>query len=68
MPINNAAGIPYELYAIGNQDTLFDFISKLDAKDLKLKGMTVSIMRKTLRIPSYKGTYTFKNAAPVIVP
>jgi len=68
VPINNAAGIPYELYAIGNQDTLFDFISKLDAKDLKLKGMTVSIMRKTLRIPSYKGTYTFKNAAPVIVP
>jgi len=68
VPINGAAGIPYELNAIGNQDTLFDFISKLDGKDLKQKGMTVSIVRKTLSIPSYKGTYTFKNAVPVVLP
>lgn len=66
VPINGASGIPYELNAIGNQDTLFDFISKLDGKDLNQKGMTVSIVRKTLNIPSYKGTYTFKNAVPLI--
>ena len=68
VPINGAAGIPYELKVIGKQDTLFDYISKLDGKDLKLKGMTVSIVKKTLRIPSYMGTYTFKNAVPVIAP
>jgi len=68
VPINGAAGIPYELNVIGNQDTLYDYFSKLDGKDLKQKGMTVSIVRKTLSIPSYKGTYTFKNAVPVIAP
>ena len=54
VPINRAEGIPYELNAIGNQDTIFDYFSKLEAPNLKLKGMTVSIVRKKLRIPSYK--------------
>ena len=67
-PINRVEGIPYELNAIGNQDTLFDYFSKLEAKALKQNGMTVSIARKTLLIPSYKGTYTFKNAVPLVVP
>lgn len=66
VPINRAEEIPYELNAIGNQDTLFDFFSRLEAVDLKKNGMTVSIVRKTLLIPSYKGTYTFKNAKPLI--
>jgi len=68
VPINREEGIPYELNAIGNQDTLYDYFSKLEAPNLKLKGMTVSIVKKTLSIPSYKGTYTFKNAVPQIVP
>jgi len=67
-PINGAPGIPYELNAIGNQDTLYDYFSKLEATTLKQNSITVSIARKTLRIPSYNGTYTFKNAVPVIVP
>jgi len=68
VPINRADGIPYELSVIGDQDTLFDYFSKLEAPNLKQDNKTVSIARKTLRIPSYKGTYIFKNAIPVIVP
>jgi len=66
VPINRAEGIPYELNAIGNQDTLLDYFSKLEAPGLKQNGLTVSITRKTLRIPSYKGAYTFKQAKPLI--
>ncbi len=66
VPINRAEGIPYELNAIGNQDTLLDYFSKLEAQNLKQNGLTVSITRKTLRIPSYKGAYTFKQAKPLI--
>lgn len=66
VPINRAEGIPYELNAIGDQDTLLDYFSKLEAPGLKQNGLTVSITRKTLRIPSYKGAYTFKQAKPLI--
>lgn len=66
VPINRAEGIPYELNAIGDQDTLLDYFSKLEAPDLKKDSKTVSITRKTLRIPSYKRVYTFKQAKPLI--
>lgn len=65
VPINKAEGIPYELNAIGDQDTLLDYFSKLEAPGLKQNGLTVSIAKKTLLIPSYKGAYTFKLAEPV---
>ena len=68
VPINRATGVSYELNAIGDQNTLYDYFSKLQAKALKQSGVTVRIVRKTLRIPSYKGMYTFKNAVPSIVP
>ncbi|MDR3600137.1 MAG: DUF881 domain-containing protein [Desulfosporosinus sp.] len=64
VPITRAEGIPYELDAIGDQDTLVDYFSKLEAPVLKKYGMTVSIVKKTLLIPSYKGTYVFKQAKP----
>ena len=35
VPINRAEGITYELNAIGDQDTLLDYFSKLEAPDLK---------------------------------
>lgn len=65
VPVNRTEGIPYELNAIGNQDTLYDYFSKLEAANLKQNGVTVSITRKTLRISSYKGAYIFKQARPV---
>lgn len=68
VPINRLEGSAYELNAIGDQNTLADYFSKLVADDLKSNGMTVSITRKTVHIPSYKGTYTFKNAVPMSVP
>ena len=68
VPINRAEGIPYELIAIGNQDTLTDYFSNIEATALKQTGMTVSIAKKTLRIPSYKGAYVFKQAKPLVIP
>lgn len=68
VPINRAEGIPYELSAIGNQDTLTDYFSNIEATALKQTGMTVSIAKKTLRIPSYKGAYVFKQAKPLVIP
>ena len=68
VPINRAEGIPYEISAIGNQDTLYDYFSKLEGETLKQAGMTVSIARKTLRIPSFKGAYVFTKAKPVDAP
>jgi len=66
VPINRAEGISYELNAIGDQDTLLDYFSKLEAPDLKKDSKSVSIARKTLRIASYKGVYTFKQAKQLI--
>jgi uncharacterized protein YlxW (UPF0749 family) len=65
VPISRADGIPYEIDVIGNQDTLLDYFSKLEAPTLKQNGVTVSITKKTLRIPSFKGTYNFKYAKPL---
>lgn len=62
VPITRVEGIPYEIDAIGNQDTLVDFFSNLEAATLKQNGMTVSIVRKTIQIPSFKGTKTFNSA------
>lgn len=68
VPVNRVEGVPYEIDAIGDQDTLMDFFSKLEASGLKQSGVTVSITRKTLRIPSYKGAYQFKQAVPWVAP
>ncbi|MFZ3101209.1 MAG: DUF881 domain-containing protein [Desulfitobacteriaceae bacterium] len=64
VPINRPQGIPYEVMAIGNQDTLEDYVSKLEAVSLKQGGVIVSITRKTVQLPSYKGSYTFRLATP----
>lgn len=62
VPVNRSEGVPYELSAIGDQATLMDYFSELEAVALKQRGMTVSIARKSVRIPSFKGSYTFKQA------
>jgi Uncharacterized protein conserved in bacteria len=61
VPINRPQGVPYEIMAIGNQDTLEDY-SKLEAASLKQNGITVSITRKIVQLPSFKGNYTFSFA------
>ncbi|TGE36696.1 DUF881 domain-containing protein [Desulfosporosinus fructosivorans] len=66
VPINRVEGIPFELNAIGDQATLLDYFSQLEATVLKQNGSTVSIARKTVRIPSYKKAYVFKHAKPLI--
>lgn len=65
VPINRATGIPYEIDAIGNQDTLVDYISNLEAAPLKQNaGVNVSITRKVVQIPAFKGSYSFRIAQP----
>ena len=68
VPVNRSEGTPYEVSAIGNQETLLDYFSELEAVYLKQRGMTVSITRKVLTIPSYKGAYTFSAAKPLDAP
>jgi uncharacterized protein YlxW (UPF0749 family) len=61
VPINRTEGVPYEIMAIGNQDTLDDY-SKLAANSLRQGGIIVTINRKIVQIPSFKGSYTFNYA------
>ena len=60
VPITRTEGVPYEILAIGNQDQLVDYFTKLEASTLKQAGIAVSVVRKTVQIPSYKGTYPIK--------
>lgn len=62
VPINRPQGVPYEILAIGNQDTLDDYVDKLEAVSLKQGGIAVSITRKIVQLPSFKGSYTFSFA------
>jgi len=50
------------LKMVGNQDTLEDYVSKLEAASLKQNGVTVSITRKIVQLPSFKGDYTYNFA------
>ena len=62
VPISKVGGTAYEILAIGEQDTLVDFLTKLEAIPLKQAGMQVDILREIVTIPSYKGGYTFDYA------
>ncbi|CAA7599912.1 Bacterial protein of unknown function (DUF881) [Acididesulfobacillus acetoxydans] len=62
VPITRVEGIPYEIDAIGNQNTLVDFFTNLEGSMLKANGITFSIMRKTVEVPAYKGAWTFRYA------
>lgn len=55
VPITRGEGIPYEIMAVGNQDQLLDYFTKLEAPALKQVGISVSVVRKTVQIPSFKG-------------
>ncbi|MEA4902852.1 DUF881 domain-containing protein [Desulfitobacterium sp.] len=63
VPITRTEGMPYEILAIGNQDQLVDYFSKLEAIGLKQAGISVSIARKNVVIPSYKGVYNIGNGS-----
>lgn len=60
VPITRAEGVPYEILAIGNQDQLLDYFTNLEATPLKKDGISVSVVRKTIEIPSYKGSYNIR--------
>lgn len=60
VPITRSEGVPYEIIAIGNQDQLLDYFTKLEGSTLKQAGISVSVVRKTVQIPSYKGSSPIK--------
>ncbi|MDI6812127.1 MAG: DUF881 domain-containing protein [Desulfitobacteriaceae bacterium] len=64
VPITRVEGIPYEIDVIGNQDTLVDYFSNLEADALKKAGINVSIVRKVVQIPAFKGSRVFRLAKP----
>jgi len=64
VPISRIGGTTYEILAIGNQDTLVDYLTKLEAIPLKQAGIKVDIFREIVTIPSYKGGYRFEYAKP----
>lgn len=62
VPISRVGGTSYEILAIGDQEVLLDYLTKLEALPLKQAGMKVDIVRELVTIPSYKGGYTFGHA------
>jgi uncharacterized protein YlxW (UPF0749 family) len=62
VPVSRIGGTTYEILAIGDQDVLVDYLTKLEALPLKQAGMKVDTLRQTVAIPSYKGGYHFNNA------
>lgn len=60
VPITRTEGVPFVIQAIGNQDQLVDYFTNLEASTLKQAGIAVSVVRKTVHIPSYKGSYSIK--------
>ncbi|RNC28702.1 MAG: hypothetical protein AWM53_01362 [Candidatus Dichloromethanomonas elyunquensis] len=65
VPISRVGGTSYEIIAIGNQDVLLDYLTKMEALPLKQAGMKVDILREIVTIPSYKGGYRFEYAKKV---
>ncbi len=62
VPISRVGGTAYEILAIGDQEILVDYLTKLEALPLKQVGMKVDIVREIITIPSYKGGYKFEFA------
>lgn len=62
VPISRVGGTSYEILAIGDQETLVDYITKLEALPLKQAGMKVETLREIVTVPSYKGGYRFEQA------
>jgi uncharacterized protein YlxW (UPF0749 family) len=64
-PIGKIGGTTYEILAIGEQDTLVDYLTKLEASELRQLGMQVEITREIVKIPAYKGGYTYNYAQKI---
>jgi uncharacterized protein YlxW (UPF0749 family) len=66
VPISRIGGTSYEILAIGDQEILLDYLTKLEALPLKQAGIKVDILREIVTIPSYKGGYHFEYAKEVV--
>ncbi|KUO60531.1 MAG: hypothetical protein APF84_06660 [Gracilibacter sp. BRH_c7a] len=62
VPISRTGESSYEILAIGDQNKLVDYVTKLEALPLRQAGMKADIVREIVTIPSYKGGYTMNYA------
>jgi len=64
VPISMAGFSAYEILAIGNQDTLMEYL-KQRAFELRRDGMKVDLFREVVTVPSYKRGYKFLYASSI---
>lgn len=57
VPISRTGESSYEILAIGDQNKLVDYVTKLEVLPLRQAGMKAEIVREIVTIPSYKGGY-----------
>jgi uncharacterized protein YlxW (UPF0749 family) len=65
VPISKIGGTTYDILAIGDQDKLVDYLTKVETQSLKQYGMKVDLTREIVTIPAYKGGYTFEYAEKI---
>jgi uncharacterized protein YlxW (UPF0749 family) len=63
VPIGRIGATTYEVLAIGDPDTMQDYLNRLEVLSLKQAGMQVELTKETVTLPSYKGSYYFDYAS-----
>lgn len=63
VPISRTGESSYEILAIGDQNKLVDYVTKLEVLPLRQAGMKAEIVREIVKIPSYKGGYRMDYAS-----
>ncbi|MDR1961981.1 MAG: DUF881 domain-containing protein [Gracilibacteraceae bacterium] len=63
VPIGRVGATTYEILAIGDPDTMHDYLSRLEVFTLKQAGMRVDLTKEEVTLPSYKGSYYFDYAS-----
>jgi uncharacterized protein YlxW (UPF0749 family) len=65
VPINRIGNLTYEVLAVGDPDTLTDYLNKLEVLSMRQAGMKVELTKETVTLPSYRGGYYFNYGDPV---
>lgn len=65
VPISRTGESSYEILAIGDQEKLVDYVTKLEVLPLRQAGMKAEIVREIVTIPSYKGGYRMDYATTI---
>jgi uncharacterized protein YlxW (UPF0749 family) len=63
VPIGRIGATTYEILAIGDPDTMYDYLNRLEVLTLKQAGMHIELTKEEVTTPSYKGSYYFDYAS-----